>query len=351
VRRATGSADLEPVEFETERLSDGADNPTSDGVFRLSAKNAGSGHNWSVVVKYLLRPPRDLGSTGRPSHAVYWRREIEAYLSPLLDRLPGDVVAPQCFVIDESQGDRASLWLEDVGPAVGSAVTGAERRSVLGHLARFHAAYLTDEPLPDFPWLTKCFARRWHEFMYPLADDGLTEVRRSARHLTSMAAVVDEPWALLEALESAPQTLCHHDARADHLLVRSRRSGGTELVAVDWQLVGHGPVGEDVGQFLSTIIATTEPGARDRVESEALAAYHVALVSAGVGMTLRDVHRGYYCSAAVRQVTDAFGRLGRSLRSARSHDARRRLAEDFVRATRHSHLPALAARARVLAEA
>jgi hypothetical protein len=119
-------------------------------------------------------------------------------------------------------------------------------------------------------------------------------------------------------------------------------------MVIDWQLVGRGPIGEDIGQFLSTIVADAEPARRERLESEVLAAYHVALGEAGVTLGLGDVHRGYYAAAALRQGVFALYLFGMDLQAARSKEDARRITEEFVRRTRRSHVPTLATRALAL---
>jgi hypothetical protein len=332
-----------------DHLSGGAGNPTTAGLARLSgtADVAGAELTWSVVRKQL-RLPAEYPEMAGPRHPLYWRRELEVYRSGLLDALPGGLVAPRCLRTDELPDGQVWLWLEDLGPMPPKWPVAA-RRSALQHLARFHAAYLLDDPIPGYPWMTLCFARQWYDLLIEQAAPAVAAVRGSSRQLAPLVSILDEPGDLFSVLESAPQTLCHHDPNIDNLLVRSTTSGGSELQVIDWQLVGRGPIGEDIGQFLATLLAEAERAARDRLESESLAVYHGALVGAGVRVSLADVHRGYYCAAALRQGVFAFYLLGEQLAAATTTDSSRSAIDDFVRRTRHSHLPALASRARALA--
>ncbi|MBA3944757.1 MAG: phosphotransferase [Herpetosiphonaceae bacterium] len=51
-------------------------------------------------------------------------------------------------------------------------------------------------------------------------------------------------------LDHLPQTICHQDVWRKNLFARSRSAGDEETVAIDWELVGVGAAGEDVGNLL-----------------------------------------------------------------------------------------------------
>jgi hypothetical protein len=330
-------------------LKGGAGNPTTAGLFRVAgdAESRGRVRRWSVILK-SLRNPTEFPGMHAPRHPLFWRREVEVYRSGLLEGLPGGLAAPACLGIDEIADGRVRLWLEDLGTMDSGVGDETQRRVAITHLARFHAAYLTGTPIPGYRWMTICFARQWYELLMPIAEPAIAAVRGVARHLTPIVDMLDDPSCLLDALESAPQTLNHHDTNPGNLHLRERETGGTELMVIDWQLIGRGPIGEDIGQFLSTIVADAEPARRERLESEVLAAYHVALGEAGFPLGLGDVHRGYYAAAALRQGVFALYLFAMELQAARTREDARRTTEDFVRRTRHGHLPTLATRALAL---
>ena len=344
-RRALDDAGARVTSWSMSRLPGGMGNPTTAGLARYSgvADCEGIEQSWSVVRKDL-RIPSDIPAAKGARHPLYWRREADAYASGFLAGLPGGVVAPRLLRRDDAALDSVTLWLEDVGP-MDQRWDETSRRAAIVHLARFHAAYLTGTPIPGFPWMGLHVARQWLDTLWPLAERGIAAVRGTSRALAPLVALLDDPVPALDALESAPQTLCHHDPNPDNLLVRS---GETGLVAIDWQMIGRGPVGEDIAQFLSGLIDSARPEDRDHLESTSLAAYHRALMSAGVPMSLGDVHRGYYCAGALRQGVFAFYLLGEQLAAAGTPEAARTVVEEFIRRTRHGHLPALATRARML---
>jgi thiamine kinase-like enzyme len=350
-RAAIGDDDVEVTRWSVDQLAPGAGNPTSNGVFRVSGLVAGAHGTraWSAVLK-RMRLPVDQPGMAEPRMALYWRREIDAYGSGFLDCLPGGVVAPRALHAEQAEPDHASLWLEDLGD-MPRQWGDAERRRAVAHLARLHAAYLTGTALPGYPWLTMLFARQWFDHLMPTSQRALAAIRGRARHLSALVALLDDPSRALAVLESLPQTLCHHDTHPDNLALRTGDPGGERLAIIDWQLVGRGPIGEDIGQFLAGIVTQVAPSQRDRVESEVLAAYHAALMSAGVQMSLRDVHRGYYCAAALRQGVFAVYLLAQRMEQATTREAAQSDVEAFIRETRHGHLPALATRAWALSGA
>jgi hypothetical protein len=52
------------------------------------------------------------------------------------------------------------------------------------------------------------------------------------------------------ALASLPQTLCHHDAAKSNLFVLDD-GHESQIVAIDWELVGTGPLGADIATLIS----------------------------------------------------------------------------------------------------
>jgi len=347
VRAAVGVSGARVTSWSVSALPSGMGNPTTSGLARYTglAECDGVELPWSAVRKDL-RLPQEPPGLAAPRHPVYWRREVAAYDSGFLVDLPGGALAPRPLHVDDSGADTATLWLEDVG-RMDRPWGESSRRAAILHLARFHAAYLTGTPIPGYPWMGLHVARQWLDALRPVAERGLAAVRGTSRALAPLVTLLDDPAPALQALESAPQTLCHHDPNPDNLLVRSA-DGDTQLVAIDWQMMGRGPIGEDIAQFLSGLMGSAPSEDREHLESAALAAYHRALMAAGVPISLGEVHRGYYCAGALRQGVFAFFLLGEQLQEARTGESSRAVVEGFVRRTRHGHLPALAARARML---
>jgi hypothetical protein len=65
---------------------------------------------WSLVLKAT---GASFGSA-IPNHWQYWKREMLAYQSGLLDDLPGDLIAPRCFGTTLYPIDECWIWIEDI---------------------------------------------------------------------------------------------------------------------------------------------------------------------------------------------------------------------------------------------
>jgi aminoglycoside phosphotransferase (APT) family kinase protein len=67
--------------------------------------------------------------------------------------------------------------------------------------------------------------------------------------IASVVRLWDEQEHFFHLLEQLPQTLCHQDVWRKNLLHRQSPDGKEETVALDWELVGIGVAGEDVGNL------------------------------------------------------------------------------------------------------
>ncbi len=211
--------------------------------------------SWSLMLKVLGRSP-NVGSDDLADWH-YWKREILAYQSGLLTNLPGGIAAPRCFAVVEYPNNEFWMWLEDI-PHVSSATWSLERYAVAArHLGQFNGTYLMGHPLPHAPWLTNGRVRNW----LTLGEPVLRDLRRWAEHPlirhwltgTTVERTLDL-WAvrnqLLDGLDRLPRVLCHHDAFRRNLLTRRGSTGAEQTVAIDWQMVGTGAVGEELAPSL-----------------------------------------------------------------------------------------------------
>ncbi len=201
----------------------GAAGPASGGLWRA----ARDGRTW--VVKRLDLPEPDDPARHDAAFAGYWRREAEVARDPARVDGPGLVPAPFGPVEEDETG--VTVWTEEV--------TGLPPPSlfVARALGRFAgAAY--DAP----PWAARTL----------LADRLALAERRGgwptlAR--TTLADVTDRLWRRrehwLSRCAGAPQGRVHGDAVPRNFLA----TRGEDVVAVDWQCTGVGPVGADLGYY------------------------------------------------------------------------------------------------------
>ena len=203
---------------------------------RLDARGRGSDGMWlaeeggrSWVVKRLPAPDEAGGWARRADHVAYWRREAEVARAPEVVGGPG-LVPPVFGLVEE----------DDEGVVLRTAQTSGEPPTGLfaaRALGRFAAA----------PHLTPSWAARRQ-----LADRLAMADRRGgwptlAR--TTLADVTDHLWRRrqhwLDACDDGPTGRVHGDPVPGNLLAVR----GADVVAVDWQCFGVGPVGSDLGYF------------------------------------------------------------------------------------------------------
>lgn len=195
------------------------------------AATAGVWRAGDRVVKRLARPlPGDPGELEDPRHHAWWRREAEVALAGSLETTPG-LRSPAALGVEEDDTGITLTWpwLE------AEPLTGPFAARALG---RFAAA-----GLPSYPWLARgqLAARLTH-----------VERRGGWRTLarTTVADVADRLWqrrrTWLGRLGSLPRVPQHGDPAAGNLRQRS----GEDVVAIDWQTLGEGPVGADLGLWV-----------------------------------------------------------------------------------------------------
>lgn len=182
------------------------------------------------VVKRLSAPlSGDPGWLVDPRHPGWWRREAEVALSGALVGTPG-LRTPAAIAVEEDHAGVTLAWpWLDAEPVPGPFAAHA--------LGRFAAA-----ELPPYPWLVE------HQLAVRLAH---VERRGGWRLLsrTTVADVADRLWqrrgTWLARLDALPQVPQHGDPTPGNLV----RPAGTDVVAVDWQTFGTGPVGGDLGYW------------------------------------------------------------------------------------------------------
>jgi hypothetical protein len=201
----------------------GAGGPATQGLWQAEAE----GRRW--MVKRLIAPGEDNPALTDPRHAGYWRREAEVAQNAEVVDGPG--LVPCAFGRVEEDDEGVTVWsLEQVGePPTGLFVARA--------LGRFAGA----------PHTTP----RWASRQLLAGRLAMAEERGGWRTLarTTLADVADNLWRRrghwLSQCAEGPEGRLHGDAVPANFLTRR----GEDVVAVDWQCFGTGPVGADLGYY------------------------------------------------------------------------------------------------------
>jgi len=300
VRRAQASPSFEIGSWNVRHLSsEGMINPEGLFLFSGDGQDEHGRHLWSVALKTLQSstPEPD------PSNAWHWKREYWAMESGLLDKLPGPLVPPRCYGVEE-QPDGAWIWMEhilDRSPrrwGIDEFVFAAEQ------LGRTTGAWLSSGIKLDYPWLSRALARTWSEGFAPSEEVWMNEyVDRawSSAMRSRLMAVWAERARLNAALERLPQTFAHFDSQRRNLIIRARGDGEDELVAVDWAWCGIGPVGADVAILIgnSMILVDADPKASAQLDEAAFPAYIEGLRATGWTGNANEVRLAYAATIAL----------------------------------------------------
>jgi hypothetical protein len=187
-----------------------------------------------AVVKRLRRPDADDPAVlSQPTHAGYWRREVEVACDPGVVDGPG--LGPPAYLRVDEDEEGATVWAEELVAVSPPAL------QVARALGRFAAA-----DHDEVAWAAR------HTLIDRLA---MAEERGGWPTLarTPLADVTDHLWQRrgrwLEVYAAVPAGRLHGDA----VPANFPATRGEDVLAVDWQGFGIGPWGTDLGYYaLST---------------------------------------------------------------------------------------------------
>jgi hypothetical protein len=326
VRTITARADAEPATVRVEPVDYAIGTPTTEALLRLhgTARLAGGeSADWSCFVKRVqsARWWKGLDLVAEPLRVDFieklpWRLELAVHTTGLAAQLPDGLRLATAYRIDEYDDDRATLWMENVVEAPGSWDSDRFERAayLLGRLSARRQPHLVEPILPrpgsTLPGtaLRYYFMGRVQRWALPaLADldtwrEPLLAAAVRATGEQSLRADLLELGerlpAVLDALDSLPQTYQHGDASPQNLLVPAGEP--ERFVAIDWGFDCPQAVGFDLGQLLVGLAHAGE------LEPEDLPAVHSVIV--------RAFTDGLHCEGlVVPQETVLCGYLGSML--------------------------------------
>jgi thiamine kinase-like enzyme len=222
------------------------------------------------------RPPRDAVSEliGDRDH-----RELLAFETGLFDQLPETFHVPYLDVIHDPERGQFWAFLEDVTEdmqrlGIVDECTDEQIRTIMSHLAAFHARFWERHDVLSQPWLMslRTPVDSWYRLVVDVIDEA-KEPSESTRYITSewpwlapgiinlldslerptrelVERLFRDPERLLRAIDGMPLTLCHYDFDNRNLGLRDGPDG-PKTVVIDWEIVGVGLSSADVGRFLT----------------------------------------------------------------------------------------------------
>ncbi|MFA6300663.1 MAG: phosphotransferase [Nocardioides sp.] len=192
-----------------------------------------------MVVKRLARPtegdPRELSD---PRHFAFWRREADVLDCGLTLATPG-LRCPPAAVEEDPDGITITReWVED------AAVSGLFVAVALGRFA--------GSDLPTLSWLARDQLRA--RLLRVERRGGWPTLAR-----TTVADVADHLWARRTTMLGRSEALPHVPQHGDPTLANLPGRDGDDVLAVDWAMLGTGPVGADLGLLALTSREEFEP--------------------------------------------------------------------------------------------
>ncbi len=235
--------------------------------------STGTGRS-SMILRVLPRMDAVMMLTGDTDH-----RELRAFEAGLYSMVPRSFHVPYIHVIHRPERDQYWAFVEDVRADMArlgmtEALDDATLRTILSHLAAFHAAFWERQDVLSYPWLMglerpvdyfyRCVvdimdgmkhpseASQYIVGKWPWLQEGVLRLLDSLDEGTRrwVEALYREPERLLEKVRPLPRTLCHYDFDNRNLGIRDG-PGGPQTVVIDWEIVGEGLSSADVGRFLN----------------------------------------------------------------------------------------------------
>lgn len=309
VRQILGKSVEEILDWQVRKMGGGSGEHVGFnlGLYRVTGTARRERHvsPWSAVLK--IAGPSGRAEFNDPSSPEYWKREVSAYQSGILAKLPGGLVAVRCYGVDELAGEMYHIWLEDVQEIEG-AWTMDQHRLAARHLGQFNGAYLAGHPLPESAtWMLPGRMHYWVEatppdeellLAYSQSDWGRWLPKENIERMRRLWA---QRAPLFDVLERLPVCFCHHDAFRRNLMLRKNGEHRLETVAIDWQKPGPGNVGQEIGVTTAGNLFFVEvPGARAKEHDEAIfTGYCTGLQEAGWQGDLQLARFGYAVTAAL----------------------------------------------------
>ena len=250
VRRAMNRETIEIVDWHSKELYGAS--PNSKIIrFAGNARDHATILPWTLILK-VVRPDDNADD---PTALRYWKREALAYQSGLLDDLPGRLLAPRCYQVDE-RGHEVWLWLEEVVDDVKGQWSLDQYGNVARHVGEFNGIFFGNTSAFSQPWMTKNQLRSWLGTDAPILPPNVLTHPLVSRIFPKdiyewMQVVWAEHLVWLDFIERQPKTLSHLDVFRRNAFARRNLQGSLQTVLIDWAFVGGATPGEEIAPLVA----------------------------------------------------------------------------------------------------
>ncbi len=308
VRACLGDAAAKIVDVRAKPVAAGFSESEGGGLGTLRISGAAMTASGLQSFRMISKSLGDDGTgSNDPNEWNYWKREALAYASGVLDVLPPGVSAPKCYGVTQDDLHRTTIFLEEITDD--HADWGLDQYGEAAQcLGRFNGAYLAGRPIPEHPWLMPGRVANWLDGAYDALsrlpegmDEPVMATWLGGDRLERTMALWRRRESLQAALGALPRCFCHHDAFRRNLMLRDGPVCSTNLVGIDWSMLGPGAVGEELAPLIGVTLQFGDlplDTARD-LEAVVLSRYHSGLIEAGCVVSHADVRFGFCASAAL----------------------------------------------------
>jgi len=224
LRRVTGQDVIEIKSFAIRTLKPGLGNPTSLGVYRVTAlvSTSAGDHEVSVVVKHLATGV-PLMDTSALNHWNHWRREIELFESPLVDLIPESISYPEYFGHTSLVDGTELFWNEDLGDLEKTQWSWDDCLYAAQLVAELNSIDASESS--KYEWLNRTQLEGWFEFqpthfspLVPIVADIAGEDARFSVAFENYGLFLYEQEKINKTLHSLRQCYVHGDFNLNNLI-------------------------------------------------------------------------------------------------------------------------------------
>jgi hypothetical protein len=322
VRQSLARNNFQIQGWRARNLDGRSGNPVCLGLYRFEGVGVERNEwlDWSIILKVIQSPANlgflNLGEGDDPSHWNYWKRELLAYQSGWLERLPEGISAPRCYDAVEMPGNIAGMWLEDHKDSYSGAWLLHRYALTARHLGRLNGSYISRRELPSYPWLSKGRTRQWLSSIdwqnFPW-DHPQVWQQFPNHELDSFRSMLQDNERFLAKLDQIPNTVCHGNPNPGNFISHHSTRRQEQTVAMDWSMVGIEPLGDDLGQLVYGTYINLKSYRLNDISETLFTSYINGLQDSGCRIDTQIVRFGYTASAAFRVGLSKLVHLGEQL--------------------------------------